>query len=88
MADRSARNRQLVEVSVLGIMFPLCIGVGYLWGAWMDRWLGTSPWMTFIFSGLGVVAAFVNLFRVVLRSDDGAVSSAAGRDPGNDTNEQ
>lgn len=71
MADRSSRNRQLVEVSVLGIMFPLCIGAGYFLGSWLDGRFGTYPWLTFIGSGLGVAAAFVNLFRVVLRSDDG-----------------
>jgi F0F1-type ATP synthase assembly protein I len=71
MADRPARTRQLAEVSILGIMFPLCIAAGYFLGTWLDGRFQTYPWLTFICSGLGVAAAFVNLFRVVLKSDDG-----------------
>lgn len=77
MTDRSARNRQLAEVTMLGVMFPLSIGAGYLAGRWMDGWLGTGPWLTGIFTGLGVAAAFVNLFRVSMK-DDGASPESRG----------
>jgi F0F1-type ATP synthase assembly protein I len=33
----------------------------------MDKLFGTRPWLTAIFSGLGIVAAFVNLFRMAGR---------------------
>ena len=56
--------KQLLEASSLGLMFPLAIGLGFGWGYWMDRWLGTSPWLTWIFTGCGVIAAFINLFRI------------------------
>lgn len=67
---RRRRNKQLLEVSTLGFLFPASIGVGYLCGWGLDRWLGTHPWMTAIFTGFGVIAAFVNLFRMSSGGDD------------------
>lgn len=64
------RNRQLLEASSLGLMFPLAIGIGFLWGWWMDRMFGTSPWLTVIFSTCGVAAAFINLFRMTRTEPD------------------
>ena len=79
MSDRGERNRQLLEVSALGIMFPLAIGIGYGWGWWMDRTFGTYPWLTIIFTAMGVAAGFINLFRAALR-DDGKSGSESGGD--------
>lgn len=81
MRDRGARHRQLVEVSSLGLMFPLCIGAGYLVGRWLDRGFGTAPWLTIVFSCLGVIAAFVNLFRVSMK-DDGTTTNGDGAERG------
>jgi F0F1-type ATP synthase assembly protein I len=33
----------------------------------MDRWFGTWPWLTGIFATFGVIAAFINLFRIGMR---------------------
>ncbi len=65
-ADKATRRReakQILEASSLGWMFPIAIGLGFGWGYGMDRLFGTKPWLTAIFSLLGVIAAFVNLFR-------------------------
>lgn len=59
----------LAEASALGFMFPLALGIGYLWGRWMDRLFGTAPWLTWIFTAFGLIAAFVNLFRLSARAD-------------------
>ena len=48
----------------LGAMFPIAIGLGYLWGYWMDEMFGTKPWLTIVFTGYGIIAAFVNLYRL------------------------
>jgi ATP synthase protein I len=63
-------TRLLAEASSLGLMFPLAIGIGFGWGWWMDRFFGTYPWLTAIFTGFGLIAGFVNLFRFAARSDD------------------
>jgi len=53
-------------------MFPIAIGMGALMGWGLDKLFGTSPWLTWIFLGFGVAAAFLNLFRAGLRNDDGS----------------
>lgn len=59
--------RQMLEASALAWMFPIAMALGALWGWGMDKWFGTWPWLTGIFTGFGVIAAFVNLFRIGLR---------------------
>ena len=49
-------------------MFPIAIGLGYGWGYGMDRLFGTAPWLTVVFTAFGVIAAFLNLFRVSARA--------------------
>jgi len=67
------QNEQLLEASSIGLMFPIAIALGYGWGWWMDNKLfHTSPWLTWIFTAFGVIAAFINLFRIGLRKDDGS----------------
>jgi F0F1-type ATP synthase assembly protein I len=64
MDDKKRREaRALLEASSIGWMFPIAIGLGALWGWGMDKLFGTYPWLTFIFGGFGVAAAFINLFR-------------------------
>jgi F0F1-type ATP synthase assembly protein I len=63
------QRRQLLEASALGFMFPLALGLGFLWGYGMDKLFGTWPWLTAIFTALGAIAAFLNLFRLAGRDD-------------------
>lgn len=71
MVDNNKRReyRQLFEASSIAWMFPIAIGLGFLWGRGMDKLFGTYPWLTAIFSGFGVIAAFVNLFRMAAGGD-------------------
>jgi ATP synthase protein I len=69
--EKRRQAKQLFEASALGWMFPIAIGMGYVIGHFLDKWLGTSPWLTWIFLGFGVIAAFLNLFRLALRDDGG-----------------
>jgi F0F1-type ATP synthase assembly protein I len=59
----------LAEGWALAILFPACIGVGLLIGLGLDKWLGIGPWGKVGGTALGIVAAFVQLFRVGLRDD-------------------
>ena len=65
---RGAYNA-LAEASALGFMFPLALAIGFFWGRWMDGMFGTAPWLTWIFTGFGLIAAFMNLFRFAARAD-------------------
>lgn len=66
MSDNKQRReyRQMLEASAIGLMFPVAIGLGALWGWGMDTLFGTWPWLTGIFTGFGIIAAFINLFRM------------------------
>ena len=67
--------RALGELSTVGMTLVLATVIGLAGGYYLDRWLGTSPWLTLIGLGLGIAAGFVNLFRTVNRAgrdiDDG-----------------
>lgn len=60
---------QLLEASSLGLMFPIAIGLGYLSGWGLDKLFHTQPWLTWTFTAFGVIAAFINLFRIGMRDD-------------------
>ncbi len=53
------------------------IGVGIGWG--LDRWLGTKPGLTIVFSVLGWVAGVLNVYRTVRGMDETVGFGAAAR---------
>jgi ATP synthase protein I len=65
-------RRQLLEASSIGWMFPIAIGIGFGWGWGMDKLFGTRPWLTIVFTAFGVIAAFINLFKIGLRDSGGS----------------
>ena len=56
----------------VGLMFPVSITVGAAFGYYLDHWLGTFPWLSFLGLCLGVAAALINLVRVLRLFDDDA----------------
>jgi ATP synthase protein I len=68
------RNQQLrrariwLDVSIVGIQFPVAIALGFFFGRWLDAQLGTHPWLTAVFSFFGIAAGFVNLFRITAQA--------------------
>ena len=80
--DKQKQNKQLLEASSLGLMFPLAMGIGFAWGYGMDKLFGTRPWLTAIFTGFGVIAAFINLFRIGGKQDDVSPDPTDGPPPG------
>ncbi len=57
-----------LNVSIIGIQFPVAIALGYFWGRWMDKQFGTEPWLTLVFTLFGITAGFVNLFRITAQA--------------------
>ncbi len=57
--------RELARLSTIGVTLVAATAIGLGIGYGLDRWLGTNPWFTLIFTLLGIVAGFVNLFRDV-----------------------
>jgi ATP synthase protein I len=57
--------RQLGILSGVGLTLVISTVLG-LWGGYvLDRWLGSSPWLTLVGLLLGIASGFVNLFRAV-----------------------
>ena len=68
-SDKRREARKLLEASSIGWMFPIAMGLGFGAGYGLDKLFGTWPWLTGIFTGFGVIAAFLNLFRMAGGSD-------------------
>jgi F0F1-type ATP synthase assembly protein I len=49
----------------VGIEIVLAVLVGYLGGQWLDRHLGTTPWLKWVGLVVGLGAAVKALVRVV-----------------------
>ena len=61
--------KALGELSSIGMALVVATVIGLGGGYYLDRWLGTMPWLTLIGLGLGIAAGFVNLFRSVKRAE-------------------
>jgi ATP synthase protein I len=57
--------KQLARLSTIGVALVAATAIGLAIGYGLDRWLGTSPWLTLTFTLFGIVAGFINLFRDV-----------------------
>ncbi|HCG03664.1 MAG TPA: ATP synthase subunit [Desulfovibrio sp.] len=58
---------------VIGLHMVSSTVVGLAMGWYLDRWLGTKPWLTGVFLILGIVAGFKNVWldsRRLLKAQD------------------
>jgi ATP synthase protein I len=66
MARKSLFNfdaRKVAEVSSLGLVLPSSIVIGLIIGYFLDKYLGTHPWLLIIFLLLGIASGFYSLIR-------------------------
>ena len=61
--------RSLGELASVGITLVVATVLGLAGGYWLDRWLGTSPWLMLVGLLFGITAGFVNLFRSAKRAE-------------------
>jgi len=59
--------RTIGGISTVGFSFVLAILLGAWLGWTLDRWLGTSPWLFFLFLIFGFVAGSLNVYRTSQR---------------------
>jgi ATP synthase protein I len=63
--------RQFGLLGTVGLHLVLGTFTGLAIGYFLDRALGTNPWLTLVFLGFGTAAGFVNLFRIMQRQRRG-----------------
>ncbi|MCK4931713.1 MAG: AtpZ/AtpI family protein [Candidatus Aminicenantes bacterium] len=62
--DRSRINyKKLAGLSSLGLMLPSSIAVGLFIGYYLDKLLGTRPWLLVLFFLFGTASGFYSLIR-------------------------
>ncbi len=62
--------KKIAAASSLALMLPSSIVVGLFFGYMLDKWLGTSPWMTLLFFFLGTASGFISLLRGLNKHKD------------------
>ncbi len=79
-AAPSARNGRraydYLSSSSVGLELGISVIIGLLFGYWLDRKIGTEPWMMLLFLVLGFVAGLRGVIRAVKRADRAAARDA------------
>jgi F0F1-type ATP synthase assembly protein I len=68
--DLKKTIKDLGYVSTIGMTMAFSIALGALIGYYLDRTLGTKPWLFFVFLGFGIAAAFRNLYILYKKAKD------------------
>lgn len=66
--ERRQLMRSLTFLSSIGISMVAASFIGLFIGYYLDKWLGTSPWMTLIWLGIGIISGFRNIFILTRRA--------------------
>ncbi|SNZ07896.1 ATP synthase protein I [Persephonella hydrogeniphila] len=56
---------QYFSIGTIGLHLVSGVIVGVLLGYFLDKYFGTSPWLTIIFFFLGIAAGFRNMYKDV-----------------------
>jgi F0F1-type ATP synthase assembly protein I len=59
--------RRIGDAYLIATILPAAIGIGYGMGWVLDWFFSSAPWCTYIFTGLGVIAGFMEAIRTALR---------------------
>lgn len=58
---------QTGEVFSIGMLIGLCTLIGLALGHWLDSKLGTSPWLAFVLTLVGLAAGLYETVRILIR---------------------
>jgi len=65
--EKKSAWAQIGQYASLGVALPAATVTGYFIGVLLDHWLGTD-FLYIVFLLLGIVAGFVEMYRVVSRN--------------------
>jgi ATP synthase protein I len=65
--DTGARLRQAAMLSSVGLVLVCAIFIGYFFGVWLDKKLGTEPYLMLVFTILGIAGGFVEVFQMAAK---------------------
>jgi ATP synthase protein I len=68
-AARGKRFYSVLSASSVGLEMGLSVVIGVLVGMWLDRQLGSEPWMMLLWLCFGFAAGFRGVLRAVRRAD-------------------
>jgi ATP synthase protein I len=74
--DRSPTSREEILRRAgpylgIGSTFLAAIATCLFAGWWLDRWLGTTPWLTLVGAFAGIATGFYMFFRIVIYQRNG-----------------
>jgi ATP synthase protein I len=57
--------RLIGQLSTVGFAFVFALVIGFGGGYFLDGWLGTRPWLSFLGFFLGLAAGILNVYRIM-----------------------
>ena len=60
------RMADVLRLLGFGWYFATSLGIGVVGGYFLDRWLGTTPWILIVGMLLGTVAGFYGMFKMLM----------------------
>lgn len=77
--EEQRRERiRLLDLTAVGLAFPLALLIGYFGGRVVGSWLGSESVGAMIGTGLGIGGGFYNLYKMVARMSPSRSSGGGG----------
>lgn len=65
--ERKEMVKSFTMISQLGVLMVTTVFIAVLIGIWLDKWMNTKFIFTLIFSFLGILAAFRNMYYYTMK---------------------
>lgn len=63
-SEQAKANQVIGRYGTIGLEIFFAILLGYIFGSYLDQWIGTKPYITILFTVYGIVAAVRALMRM------------------------
>ena len=78
--------RRIGDAYMIATVLPIAVLLGYGAGWLLDRMVGSAPWCTVVFTGIGIAAGLREAIRIALRV--GREEDEAARPPNRGTGDR